>query len=287
MKLQWPKGPTEWITNETLHVSIPFTWNIPQVVERVRQRCFQWDSVIVGGPATVLLPRAFDDQPWVRVGDTHPGVLQKVNPMATRTTVGCVNRCPFCAVPVIEPTWAELDDWPDLPVLLDNNLLAASDTHFDRVMDRLERWGWCDFNQGLDCRLMTEHHAERIGRIRGAIVRLSLDSLREADLWQRAFELLRRFGTAKRRVRAYVLCGFDSGPADAWRRCEIAEAAGAMPLPQWYHALTAIRLNEVTDEQRRLGWDKNSRTQIMRRFYWHSDGRRIRRERPAMEAACP
>ncbi|NLE61268.1 MAG: hypothetical protein GX616_23205, partial [Planctomycetes bacterium] len=133
--------------------------------------------------------------------------------------------------------------------------------------------------------LLNDHHAERIGRIRGAIVRLSLDSRQDAEHWQIAFDLLRRFGTAKKRVRSYVLCGFDSGPDDAWTRCELIEAAGAMPLPQWYHALTAPRLNEVTDAQRRLGWDEKSRTRIMRRFYWHTNGKRMRRDRTAKEAA--
>lgn len=285
MKIAWPKGPTEWNVNRTLHVSIPFTWNVQQVVDRVQQRSFEWDSVLIGGPATALMPRAFDDLPWVRVGHSCEEALHRVNPLATRTTLGCINRCPFCAVPQVEPDWLELADWPDKPILLDNNLLAASSGHFDRVLDRLERWGWCDFNQGLDCHLMNEHHAERIGRIRGAIVRLSLDSMRDVDPWQAAFDLLRRFGTAKKRVRSYVLCGFDSGPEDAWRRCELVEASGAMPLPQWYHALTALRLNEVTETHRQLGWDEKSRTRIMRHFYWHSDGKRMRHERPAKETA--
>ena len=68
-----------------------------------------------------------------------------------------------------------MEDWPDLPVLCDNNLLAAPLSHFDKVIDRLIRHGWCDFNQGVDARLLTDYHARRIAEIKQPQVRLAFD----------------------------------------------------------------------------------------------------------------
>jgi hypothetical protein len=263
----WPGGPTRWIADRVLYVSIPFTWNIAELRDTFLQRDMDWDTAVVGGPATFLMPDAFADMHWVTVGTSMPGVLQRVNPLATRTTTGCPNKCKFCGVIRIEPEWKELDDWPDLPILCDNNLLYASVAHFDRVMDRLERWKWCDFNQGLDCRLLTEHHAERIGRVKGAIARLALDNIGVLDAWVKAADLLRAKGTAKGRVRSYVLCGFRDDPADAWKRCEAVEKWGAMPCPQWYHELDAMEWNAVTEKQAALGWTDKERTRLMRHFY--------------------
>ena len=157
------------------NISVPFTWNLPDLRTEFMQRDFLLGKVRVGGPALKLMPDFFADMPWIEVGDDEPGVLQRMNPMATRTTVGCIRRCSFCAVPITEGKFYELKDWQDLPIICDNNLLASSQRHFDKVCDRLEHHDWCDFNQGLDARLINDHHAERIGRLRGAHVRLALD----------------------------------------------------------------------------------------------------------------
>lgn len=139
----WPRGPTWWIENNVVHVSVPFTWNLSEV-RQILCRGFA-NGAVVGGPAVQLLPEYLAGIPGVIIGKDHPRVLQRVNPMATRTTTGCPNKCKFCAIGQgrVEPGgFHELADWPDLPIITDNNLFAASPAHFDRVMDRLERWGW-------------------------------------------------------------------------------------------------------------------------------------------------
>lgn len=270
----WPVGPTRWIRDRTLYVSIPFTWNLPDLARDFRHTDMEYDRIVVGGPAAELMPDFFKGNPSVSIGHDSPGVLQRINPLATRTTTGCPNKCGFCAVPKIEQIWRELDDWQDLPVICDNNLLASSEAHFNRVMDRLERWKWCDFNQGLDARLLTNHHARRIGRVRGAIARLAFDSMSVCDEWFRAAELLKKHGTAKSRIRSYVLCGFNDSPSDAWERCMMVEKFGAKPCPQWYHALDQLEPNSLTMEQANRNWTKAERIRLMRRFYKHTDGAR-------------
>jgi hypothetical protein len=278
MTHEWTKGPTKWTEGNTLFVSVPFTWNLPEVMRQARQPDMFYKSVVVGGPAIrlaqVKLPELLADLPeWVEIGDECEDALQRMNPQATRTTVGCVRKCDFCAVPITEGKFRELDDWPDKPIICDNNLLAASQTHFDRVCDRLEKHSWCDFNQGLDARLMTDYHAERIGRLRGAKVRLALDHSSLIDAWTRTYELLRKHKVAKSRISTYVLCGFKSDPVDAWRRCEHVDNRGSpAALPQWYHPLDAMEYNAVLPCHREFGWDKKEKNRIMGYYYQHRGG---------------
>jgi hypothetical protein len=139
-KIHWPKGPTFWIKEQTLYASIPFTWNLMEIEREIlRGYSFLYDKIILGGPAVYLMPDFFKNYSIITVAPSHEGVLQMVNPFATRTTVGCPNKCSFCGVRKFEPTFKELTDWPDLPIICDNNLLAASQQHFDKVIDRLKK----------------------------------------------------------------------------------------------------------------------------------------------------
>ena len=266
---KWPSATTYWHSGNRISASIPFTWELPKVRARLLHRDMFFDSAHVGGPATELMPAYFDDLDFVTVGLSSPCVLQRINPLATRTTLGCPNKCSFCAVPIVEGDFVELDDWPNLPIICDNNLLSATPEHLNKVWDRLAGHRWCDFNQGLDARLLNEEHAIRIGRLRGAIVRLALDHTRSIAEWRSAFELLRKHGTAKHRIRSYVLCGYKSDPADAWNRCEVVESHGAMALPQWYHPLDTLRFNATLQCHKDYGWSEKERLHIMGYYYKH------------------
>jgi hypothetical protein len=252
-----------------LYISIPFTWNLPGIQRQLEQRSFFWDKAIVGGPAVKLIPEFFDGFDFVAVGGDYPGVLQMINPMATRTTTGCTNRCGYCGVPSIEPCFAELDDWPDLPVICDNNLLAASTKHFDQVIDRLINLKTANFNQGLDTRLLTDYHAMRISEIKEPVVYLALDNTAFRDSWECAYDRLRSAGLLKRMIRSYAIVGFNTDPAEAWGRCEWIEGHGVKVMPQWFHDLRTLRHNIVTDEQEKLGWNDYERRKIMQWFYQH------------------
>jgi hypothetical protein len=173
-------------------------------------------------------------------------------------------------VPITEGAFVELADWPDLPIVCDNNLLAASQAHFDKACDRLEKHSGVDFNQGLDARILTEYHAERLARIPGAIVRLALDHSRTIDQWSASFDMLELAGVKKRRIRTYVLCGFGSVPADAWARCKVVESRSrSSALPQWYHPLDSLVYNAVLDCHVRSGWNARERDRIMQYYYQH------------------
>lgn len=271
----WQKGLLTWEDGDTLCISVVFTWLLPEVrkyAEAMRHR-----KLRIGGPAVRLMP-AFLMGCGAELDGEYPGVLQKFNPLATRTSVGCIRMCKFCSVPTIEglpvlqktgKRQAELEDWPDLPVIADNNLLANSVEHFDRVCDRLEKWEWCDFNQGVDSRCLTEHHAERFARLKRSVIRPALDSMSYADKWDAAIELLTKAGVAKRNIRAYAIIAFGTSPDESWEICRHIESKGVKPLPQWFHELDALEHNIVTERQDALGWNDYERRRIMQWFYQH------------------
>jgi hypothetical protein len=274
---QWPKNSISWPDGDKVCISVPFTWLVPKVRDRIIS-----DGVsrqyLLGGPGTALVnhfyPDYFDGLP-ILTGIDMPGVLQRFNNQATRTTTGCPNRCPWCAVPILEPGGlTELPDWEDRPVIIDNNITAASLGHFDRVMDRLEKHGWCDFCQGVDARLLNGYHAERMSRIRQSIIRLALDSTSGMDHWGQAYSLLRSYGVAKRRIRSYVLVGFDTDPADAWYRCMWIESHGVKPLPMWYHPIDSLEHNIINSQQQQLGWTDYERRRLFQWFYQHKQAKR-------------
>ncbi|TVM35630.1 hypothetical protein [Oceanidesulfovibrio marinus] len=271
--MNWPKAAIYWTEGDTLMVSIPFTWEMPVVREYLTPLLsMAYSRVIVGGPAVRLMPDYFEDMPHVTASlDDHPGVLQRANPHATRTTHGCPRKCGFCGVKTIEPEWIELNDWPDKPILADNNLLAASWEHLERVVERLAVWGWADFTQGLDCRLLTADHARLLARIKKPMCRLALDSMSEADAWGKAFSFLRAAGIAKSRIRSYAIVGFGDTPDEAWERCKWVESHGVKVLPMWFHPLDAMTRNTVTPEQEAMGWNDYERRRIMQWFYQHKE----------------
>lgn len=270
----WPRGPFSWSEGRTLFVSVPFTWNLPAMRAELEHGSLEYDRVRVGGPATTLMPDFLTGIPGVEVGGDVPGVLQRIQPLATRSTTGCPRKCSFCGIGkgLIEPGGFQcLTDWPDLPIQADNNLFAAPVDHFDRVIERLKVWGWADFNQGVDHRFLTDYHARRIAEIGKPLVRLALDSdSRQAKAdWLKAFRRLRRAGLPKSAIRSYALVGFSTGPAEAWERCRWIESRGIKVAPMWYHRLDALEYNAVTEDQQKLGWSDEQRKDMMMYYYQH------------------
>jgi hypothetical protein len=267
VRQNWPKKPFSWSIGGILYVSVPFTWNLPELREALRQRSFLWDKCVIGGPATKVMPDFFSDMNHVVVKKNQNGILQKINPYATRTTFGCPHSCGFCAVNLIEGEFRELQDWPDLPIITDSNILACSINHFDRVMNRLEKHTGVDFNQGLDIRFLNKYHAERLARLDNPIIRLSLDSDVLTDLFSEKIELLLTTGIRKKQIRAFALIGFDSGPLECWERCDRLVRLGLWTYPMWYHALDCLEWNSVSEEQKKLGWTDKERRRIMDWYY--------------------
>ena len=243
MTSEWKKTVVEWSRAGTLYLSVPFTWLLPNAAHRASRHR---GSVIAGGPAVALLGAPWADETPL----TCPiDVLALHNPAATFTTRGCPNHCAFCAVPRIEGDFRELPTWKPNPIICDNNILAASRSHFERVIDSVKHLPRIDFNQGLDARLFTSWHAGQIARLKKCKVRFALDHANMIGTVKDSIDTARSAGLKDFGV--YVLFGFRDTPEDALHRLEIVRSWGVRPNPMRYQPLDTLRKNgHVAD-----GWN--------------------------------
>ncbi len=239
----------EWRNGNTIYLSVVFSWHINKAIERMVELQDQGFDVQIGGPAisNSCLPEE---------------VVIRHNPNATFTSRGCIRKCKFCAVPVIEGGLIELPIWIPRPIVCDNNLLACSQKHFDNVIDSLKPLRDVDFNQGLDSRLLTHHHANRIAELHMKIVRLAWDDTRSEKYFIESFNRLRVSGIPKSKIGVYVLIGFKDNPDDALYRLQTVRSLGAFPFPMRYQPVDTPIKNSFVGSS----WTDGELKRFMR--YW-------------------
>ncbi len=260
--MTWQGGITEWTEGHTAYLSVPFTWELQHAYQRAAWLKAEGYEVHAGGPAVRLMPGYLRD--LALTPDTCSASFPPLfyhNPLATFTSRGCVRSCSFCAVPKIEGELQELPEWDIRPIVCDNNLLACSRRHFDRVIDSLKPLKGVDFNQGLDARLLTNYHASRLAEL-DCIVRLAWDNTKTGNAFMQAYERLRKARIPKHRIQVYVLIGFNDTPDDALFRLRTVHHMGILPNPMRYNPLDAM----VRDSYVAPGWTDRELTRFMR--YW-------------------
>ena len=223
----WKKGIAQWRSDGVLNLSVPFTWLLD---DAKRYASMVQCEVRIGGPA--LMERNEYD-------GMEPITFH--NPNATFTTRGCPNRCPFCAVPVLEGELREIKNFRPAPVICDNNFLAASIGHIKRVVESVRDYPLVDFNQGLDARRFTKEKAEILSQLR-CKVRFSFDHVNQESVVKDAIDICRERTT--KNIGIYVLIGFDDTPEDAHYRLEKIREWGIRPNAMRYQPLDAKRKNE-------------------------------------------
>lgn len=257
----WSKHLIEHIDGDTAMLSVVFTWHLPKAFA-----CALWLGkvlgyrVLAGGPAVKLMPRYLADV--AECNSIEVDALSWHNPEAMFTSRGCIRHCPFCAVPRIEGDLVELDDWPVRPIVCDNNLLACSKAHFDDVVDRLKSLSKVDFNQGLDARLLTKYHANRLAELDTSCLRLAFDNVSYESTFMRGFGNLIESGIPASHIRVYTLLGFQDTPEDALYRLQKIRELGAWPNPMRYQPLDTLSYNSYVGE----AWTEPQLKRYMR--YW-------------------
>ncbi len=257
--LPWSKRLIVHQHDGVARLSVVFTWDLPKAYQRAVWLKAEGLHVVAGGPAVALMPDYLTDV--AEIGTDWPGALTQHNPLATFTSRGCIRCCPFCAVWRTEGKLRELNDWPVRPIICDNNLLACSRQHFDRVIDELKPLSNIDFNQGLDARLLTQYHADRLAEL-DCMIRLALDHISYEANFMRAFERLRKARVPKKRIRTYVLIGYEDTPEDALYRLRLVKSLGIDPNPMRYNPLDTLRRDSYVGEN----WTDRELTRYVR--YW-------------------
>ena len=177
---------------DKIYVSCVFDWN--------KSKCKEWEGKAeIGGSGysleKVLPPEIEEVKPRINLGFTSRG---------------CIRKCLFCIVPQkegkIRPVGDLLDLWDGKSkdvIVLDNNILALPD-HFKLICRQArENKIKVDFNQGLDCRLLTEDVVKELKSIRHPEFRFAFDDPALLPIVDKAISLLQKYNI--NRCTWYVL----------------------------------------------------------------------------------
>lgn len=209
---------------DEIHISVAFTWDL-QWAEWAEKQWRSVASVQVGGPAL--------NEPG---GDFVPGMYMKKGYVITSR--GCPNRCWFCAVPKREGgVIRELpvtDGW----ILTDDNLLACSDQHINKVFEMLKRQAHKpQFVGGLEAKVLTPAMAVRLKEVKPETMFFAYDTPDDLEPLQQAGKYLfdAGFTKASHTLRCYVLIGFKGDtPLKATKRLKQTWDAGFLPMAMLY-----------------------------------------------------
>jgi hypothetical protein len=220
-------------------VTTLFTYELPRALHLARAARTMGMTVRVGGIAASLKPDFFEREGM----EVHSGLVPEAEGRApdfsllqelpdyavTFTSRGCVRRCQFCMVTRLEPHFKVETGWSrDIHqkarriLFYDNNWLAKTPADLESDVEeiiRLRKEGnvrTVDFNQGLDCRLLTARKADIISRIHHNPLRFSWDGRQEDGHIERAIRLMGERGS--RDVRVYVLYNYLDTPREIYRR---------------------------------------------------------------------
>lgn len=128
---------------------------------------------------------------------------------------GCIRKCQFCPVSVLEPEFKAKKDISHLVhpnhtgvVFFDNNFLASP--YWKEIIEfLLDRNLKVDFNQGLDARIMTEEQAYYLSKLKIDRYRLAADHISYLDKTIKAVNMLKNFGVRPRKIMIYCLYNSD------------------------------------------------------------------------------
>ncbi len=165
-------------------------------------------------------------------------------------TRGCIRKCKFCAVPIIEPHFtnsisiakqvkAIKDNFGEKIhlLLLDNNILASEE--FPKIIDEIKSIGfergakyilnengkkvylnrYIDFNQGIDSRLLTKEKMRLLSEIAIKPLRIAFDDIKYKDIYIEKVRLAAECGI--KTLSNYILFNFKDTPEDFYERLKI------------------------------------------------------------------
>jgi hypothetical protein len=235
-------GPGLFDEADEVHVSVTFTWDLPLAEKLARE----WEIIApvkIGGPATGERGEEFTPGMYVKKG-------------YVLTSRGCPNNCWFCSVPKREGDIRELVITEGCNVL-DDNLLACSDSHIRRVFAMLrdaKRNGAIEFTGGMEAKRLQLWQTEILYWLKPKQIFFAYDTPDDLEPLQRAGQMFMNLGynpSTSHMLRAYVLCGYPKDTLEAAQtRMEETMLAGFMPMAMLYRDNSGHRKQEWMKWQR-------------------------------------
>jgi hypothetical protein len=219
-------GPPDLFAEaDEVHVSVAFTWDIPEA-ERLAEIWRHVAPVKIGGPA------------YEKQGQLYPHEFvagRYIKPGYTFTSRGCPRRCWFCSVWKRIPDATPIAGFPDGWNVLDDNLLACPRDHVEKVFAMLRRQNRrVEFTGGLEALSLQDYQVELLASLKprpNCFFAYDPDDDFEvlADAARRL--LAAGFTAASHRLRCYVLIGYPKDTlADAEARLTRITSVGYTPM---------------------------------------------------------
>lgn len=279
--MSWIGGLAEWQEDNTLYLSVAFTWRLDDAHARARFARAQGLRVIAGGPALFLVQMKHKLADVAEMGAEYPDAIAHHNfvidehskrvPLATVASRGCPQDCWFCIVPKMEgKAFTLIPEFPVRPVLCDNNLSALPPDYQDYIIRRYREAGvkLSDANSGFEPVTFTPDVYERWKPLineGGGPWRFAYDELKERTEALRVMRML--VDEPRKRKRVYVLIGnepFD----DCMRRIQEVIENDCEP-----HCQPLLKLNAPRRDQYwiRFDWTEERLRNVARwanRWMW-------------------
>jgi len=216
-----PKEPL-LIPDLPVYISVTFSWDLKKAHDLVIpwSRVSRQPVISIGGPAIGDFKGDFVSGRFIKKGVTF-------------TSRGCNKRCPWCLVPQREGKLREINI-ADGYIVQDNNLLACSRGHIEKVFKMLSRQKKAaQFKGGLDIDYLEAWHIELLKQIRVNEIWVACDRQGDLKRLDKAADLLGDFPIGKK--RCYVMIGFNGETLSAAdRRLESVYEKGFLPFSQLY-----------------------------------------------------
>jgi hypothetical protein len=210
---------------DEVHISVTFSWDRSRAEELAREWRRVTSRVEVGGPAFGAPGGEFVPGRYLRTGYVV-------------TSRGCPNDCWFCSV------WRrEGQAIRELPItdghtLLDDNLLACSESHIRAVFVMLRRQkGRTVLTGGLEAARLQDWHVDLLRNLRPRGMYFAYDTAEDHEPLRRAGKMLLDAGWTRRShtLCAYVLIGYPRDTFEAAeKRLRQTWAAGFLPYAMLY-----------------------------------------------------
>jgi hypothetical protein len=200
-------------------VSVVFTWDIEEGQRLFKAWSKYYRNVHISGPAF--------NEPG---GHFYPEMFIKKG--VTFTSRGCPKKCSFCLVSKREGNIREL---PIIPgnIIQDNNLLACSRSHQEKVFEMLQTQKGIKFSGGLDGDFLKEWHVDEFKKLKIAELWFACDAYKDLQRLERVADLLSDFSQNKK--RCYVLIGFNQ--IEEIKRLRKVFELGFLPFAQLYQGI--------------------------------------------------
>lgn len=274
-KVTYVRGCVPENSPDLIYISSLFTWAWKSVHDTVKyyRRLYPKAEILLGGPYATLLPdHAEQSGAKVYTGlfkeaeDLMPAyeLIPRWDGSIIFSSRGCVRKCPFCAVPVLEGEVNRVKKsikhlvWPAHTKIIfwDNNILAAN---WRSIMDELKDLNkQVDFNQGLDARLIDDEVAEKLAKLKMETIRIAYDQRNMENAVKNAVERLSAHDISKRKILCYTLYNFDDDPEDLFQRIRNLLNWGVVAYPMRYQPLTELPYALQKNTYVAPKWDKDS-----------------------------